>query len=76
MWQPDPSHPTWSQRATLMLSVLQKHLDRENPNLDLLACDMHILDPELADLLTRCMGDMLDHTWRKGLYRDVEGVIA
>jgi uncharacterized protein (UPF0261 family) len=75
-WQPDPSHPTWSQRATLMLSVLQKQLNRGNPNLDLLACDMHILDPELADLLTRCMSDMLDHTWRKGMYRDVDGVIA
>jgi uncharacterized protein (UPF0261 family) len=76
MWQPDPSHPTWSRRATLMLSVLQEHLNRENPNLDFLACDMHILDLELADLLTRCMGDMLDHTWRKGMYRDVAGVIA
>jgi uncharacterized protein (UPF0261 family) len=76
MWQPDPSHPTWSQRATLMLSVLQNHLNSDNANLDLLACDMHILDPGLAALLTRCMSDMLDHTWRKGLYRDVEGVIA
>lgn len=76
MWQPDPSHPTWSRRATLMLSVLQKHLNNENPKLDLLACDMHILDLELADLLTTCMSDMLDHTWRKGMYRDVEGVIA
>jgi uncharacterized protein (UPF0261 family) len=75
-WQPDPSHPTWSQRATLMLSVLQKQLNRGNSNLDLLACDMHILDPELADLLTRCMSDMLDHTWRKGMYRDFDGVIA
>jgi hypothetical protein len=74
-WQPDPSHPDWSQRATLMLSVLQKHLSQNNPNLDLLACDMHILDVELADLLNRCMGDMLDHTWRRGMYRDVDGVI-
>ncbi|MGD0019327.1 MAG: Tm-1-like ATP-binding domain-containing protein [Candidatus Limnocylindrales bacterium] len=75
-WQPDPSHPTWSQRATLMLSVLQKNLDSNNPNLDLLACDLHILDPELADLLNRCMSDMLDATWRKGMYRDVDRVIA
>jgi hypothetical protein len=74
-WQPDPAHPGWSQRATLMLSVLQKQLDPSNPNLDLLACDMHILDVELADLLNRCMGDMLDHTWQRGMYRDVDGVI-
>jgi len=75
-WLPDPSHPLWSQRATLMLSVLQKHLNRSNPNLDLLACDMHILDPELADLLNTCMGDMLKNTWRKGQYRDLDKVIA
>jgi uncharacterized protein (UPF0261 family) len=74
-WQPDPAHPGWSQRATLMLSVLQKQLDPSNPNLDLLACDMHILDVELADLLNRCMGDMLDHTWQRGMYRDVDGVV-
>jgi uncharacterized protein (UPF0261 family) len=75
-WQPDPSHPTWSQRAPLMLSVLQKHFKADNANLDLLACDMHILDPELADLLNSIMGDMLDGTWRKGRYRDVAGVLA
>jgi uncharacterized protein (UPF0261 family) len=75
-WLSDPSHPDWSQRATLMLSVLQKRLNRENPNLDLLACDMHILDPEFADLLNGCIGAMLDHTWRKGMYRDDPRVIA
>jgi uncharacterized protein (UPF0261 family) len=75
-WLPDASHPIWSKRATLMLSVLQKHLNRSNPNLDLLACDLHILDPELADLLNRCMSDMLDQTWRRGMYRDVDKVIA
>ena len=37
---------------------------------------MHILDPEFADLVTRCMGDMLDGTWRKGGYRDLPGVVA
>ena len=75
-WLPDPAHPTWSQRATLMLSLLERHLDRDNPNLDLIACDMHILDSELTDLLNRCMGDMLDHAWHKGMYRDVAGVIV
>jgi hypothetical protein len=75
-WSPDPSHPDWSERSAVMLSVLQKHLNPDNPNLDLLACDLHILDPEFADLVNRCMGDMLDHTWRKGMYRDFRGVIA
>ena len=30
----------------------------------------------LADLLNRCMSDMLDQTWRRGMYRDVDKVIA
>ena len=75
-WEPDPSAPTWSRRATLMLRVLSERFDRSKEDLDLLAADMHILDPEFADLLTRCMGDMLDGTWRKGLYRDVPGVVG
>ena len=59
-----------------MLSVLQKHLTPSNPNLDLIACDLHILDSEFADLLDRCIGDMIDKRWRRGLYRDVRGVVA
>jgi uncharacterized protein (UPF0261 family) len=74
-WMPDPVRPTWSRRATVMLSVLRNHQDRGNRNLDVLVCDMHILDQEFADLLNRCMGDMLDHAWKPGLYRDVDGVI-
>ena len=75
-WQPDPSNPAWSERATYMLSVLRQRLDGDNPNLDLLACDLHMLDPELASLLNSIMGDMLDGTWRKGGYRSFAGVIA
>jgi uncharacterized protein (UPF0261 family) len=75
LWEPDPDRPRWSIKATRMLAALQRAFDRTNPNLDLLACDMHILDVEFAALLNRCMGDMLDGVWRKGLYRDVAGVL-
>jgi uncharacterized protein (UPF0261 family) len=75
-WLPDPSYPNWSRRATLMLSVLREHLNPANTNLDLLVCDFHILDPQLADLANSIMGDMLDHTWHRGMYRNVAGVIA
>jgi uncharacterized protein (UPF0261 family) len=75
-WEPDPERPAWSRRATLMLALLRDLLERDNPHLDLVAVDMHILDPELADLLNRTMADMLNGTWRKGLYRDVPGVIT
>jgi uncharacterized protein (UPF0261 family) len=75
-WEPDPARPEWSARATRMLALLRDLLDRGNATLDLVAADMHILDPELADLLNRAMADMLDGTWRPGLYRDVHGVIG
>ncbi len=75
-WWPDPQHPTWSRRSRLLLDVLSREFDSRNPNLDLLACDMHILDPEFAGLLTTCLCDMLDGRWKKGMYRDVAGVIG
>ena len=76
VWMPDPQKPEWSQRATTMLSVFKNEINKDNPNLDLMAADMHILDVEFTDLLTRCMGDMLDGKWKKGLYRDVKGVVV
>ncbi len=75
-WEPDPEQPTWSRKAVLMRAVLDERVDRTNDNLDVVALDMHILDPEFSDLATRAMGDMLDGAWRKGLYRNVPGVIA
>ncbi len=75
-WEPDPAHPTWSRKATLMRAILDERVDRANDHLDVIAVDMHILDEAFSDLATRAMGDMLDGTWRKGLYRDVPGVIA
>ncbi len=75
-WEPDPEVPTWSRKATLIRSAVEAGIDPANDDLDLIAADMHILDPEFADLLTRVMGDMLDGTWRKGRYRDVPGVVS
>jgi uncharacterized protein (UPF0261 family) len=75
VWEPDADHPTWSRKATRIATVLRERFDRGNTHLDLLLCDMHILDPEFADLLNRCMGDMLDGSWRKGMYRNAAGVL-
>jgi uncharacterized protein (UPF0261 family) len=76
VWWPDPEMPTWSLRATSMRSVVLKYQDGKNANLDVICCDMHILDQAFADLLNRCMGDMLDGRWERGLYRDVDHVIS
>ena len=76
VWEPDENFPTWSRRATLMAKVLKEKLNKDNDNLDLILCDMHILDVEFADLCNRCIGDMIDGKWKKGMYRDVPGVLT
>ncbi len=75
-WEPDPEHPTWSLKAVLMRAALQEHADASNDNLDVVAVDMHILDPAFSDLANQAIGDMLDGRWLKGRYRDIPGVIG
>ena len=70
-WEPDPERPRWSARATAMWRLLHERFDSPSDGLDVLAVDMHILDPAFAELLNRCMGDMLDGTWRTGAYREM-----
>ncbi len=74
-WLPDEDEPRWSKRAVVMRKVLQEKMTKDNPNLDLIIADMHIMDFEFSDLLEKIMDDMLDGKWKKGMYRDVEGVI-
>jgi uncharacterized protein (UPF0261 family) len=75
VWWPDEENPKWSKRATSMWSILEENADKENKNLDILRCDMHLLDDSFVDLITRVMSDMLNGAWKKGMYRDVHGVI-
>jgi uncharacterized protein (UPF0261 family) len=75
VWWPDPEHPSWSLRATSAWEVVAQNRNLGNRNLDVIRCDMHLLDGAFIDLLNRCMADMLDARWQRGMYRDVEGVI-
>ncbi len=75
VWLPDPDNLKWSKRAIIMWSVFHGYFDKNNSNLDLLKCDMHILDDNLVNLLNLCMDDMLENKWQKGMYRDYDGVI-
>ncbi len=76
VWWPDPDNSRWSIRATTMWSVFSDNIDRSNSNLDLIKCDMHLLDDAFAEFLNGCMSDMLDKKWRKGLYREAPGLLA
>ncbi len=76
VWLPDPQNSEWSLRANTMWPVFNDNIDRANPNLDLIKCDMHLLDDGFVDFLNTCMADMLDENWRKGMYRDKAGVLS
>jgi uncharacterized protein (UPF0261 family) len=75
VWWPDPENPAHSLRAAALWRVVRENLDGNNRNLDVIVCDMHLLDERFADLLNRCMGDMLDGAWRRGMYRELPGVL-
>ena len=76
VWWPDPDNPKWSRRATQMWKIFRERADRSNPNLDVFACDSHILDDDFAALLNQCMNDMLSGTWKPEMYRDNPIVIV
>ena len=75
VWEPDEQEPRWSRRATLMRPLMHKLLRKDYDNLDYIVCDMHIIDVEFSDFCYKVMGDMLDGKWKKGMYRDIPGVL-
>lgn len=75
VWMADEAFPEWSKRATQMWDILSRQIDGHNPNVDVIACDLHILDPEFAELACMAMDRMLDGTWERGLFRDLEYVV-
>jgi hypothetical protein len=75
VWEPDEQEPRWSRRATLMRPLMKELLRKDYEKLDYIVCDMHILDVEFSDLCYQVMADMLDGKWKKGMYRDIPGVI-
>lgn len=74
-WEPSPENPTWSWRSTILRDVMEKEINKENDNLDFMLVDMHMMDVEWSDLCCQIMDDMINGKWKKGMYRDVPGVI-
>lgn len=75
VWWPDPKIKNWSLRAVIMWKIFEENIDSSNVNLDIIKCDMHILDYNFADLLCKCMMDIISNRWHKGLYRDIPGIL-
>ena len=50
-------------------------LDAGNGNVDMIPCDLHILDPEFAELACAAMDCMLSGTWKPGMFRELDYVV-
>ena len=46
-----------------------------NGNVDMIPCDLHILDPEFAELACAAMDCMLSGTWKPGMFRELDYVV-
>lgn len=75
-WEADPEVAACSRKAAITWRTVAVAVDAANEHLDVLAADMHILDPGFSELLTRIAGDMLDDAWRKGRHRDLPGIVG
>lgn len=76
VWASDPDHPEWSLRCMRFVDALRKHIDRDKPDLDVILVDLHLNQPEFADLLAELLEEMLDGKWRKGSHRDRPYAVA
>ena len=54
-----------------LLKALLKYLDLSKPNLDLIAVDYNINDPEVALLSAKILDSVIRGTWRKGYVPEV-----
>lgn len=70
VWWPDPEHPEWSRRNAAFVAGLLKTIDLDKPNLDVVAVDRHMNDPEFADLMAGLLEEMLAGRWAKGSRHD------
>lgn len=76
VWMPNENYPEWSKRATQMWEILDRQINGQNPKVDFITCDLHILDPEFAGLACMAMDKMLDGTWERGLFRELDYVMT
>ena len=58
-----------------MREIVEKQLCPENPKLETVACDLHILDEKFSELACFAMDRMLDGTWEKGMLREFPHVL-
>ncbi len=63
-----PTGRKWySEEANLVfVESLEKNMDKSKDNIELLKFDLHINDPQFAEISSSILDDMLNGTWKKG----------
>jgi uncharacterized protein (UPF0261 family) len=75
VWWADPEHPEWSLRNKPLIEALREKINREKSNLDVLLVNMHMNQPEFADILTELLAKMLAGKWTKGSHQDLPCIV-
>ena len=75
VWWPDPEHPQWSRRDAAFIAGFLRTADLTNPNLDVIAVDRHMNEPQFADLMAELLEEMLAGRWVKGSHGDRTDVV-
>lgn len=75
VWVADTQKPEWSLRSRKFLDALKKHLDLDKPNLEIVVVDKHLNEPEVADLMSELLEEMLEGTWKKGSHQQLPYVL-
>lgn len=65
-WLPVEGKPEWSQRSVNFIESMKKHLDLDNPMIELYAVDRHLNDKEFGRLAGEQLLKMMNGTWEKG----------
>lgn len=68
-WIPSKKNPRWSYRAEQFMDSFIGNLKKDNPNIQVYQVDMHINDPEFAELMYLDLKDMIHGVWEKGKYQ-------
>ncbi len=65
-WVPNPEHPEWSLRAEYFINGFMSAIDKSNKHVEMYRVDMHINQPEFADLFYLALHSILDGRYEKG----------
>lgn len=70
VWVADKEHPEWSLRSLRYVEALRKNIDQDKDNVEVILADLHMNQPEFAELMAQLLEEMLNGQWQKGSHTD------